>query len=57
MDSEVLHTSQSPAWFGILCLSACNDEVIGITCLSEAQLSTIQVNDETYSDNPLHLCK
>lgn len=57
MDSEVLHTSQSPARFGILCLSACNDEVIGITCLSEAQLSTIQVNDETYSDNPLHLCK
>lgn len=34
-----------------MCLSS-NDEDIGITCLSDTQLSTIQVNDESYSDNP-----
>lgn len=37
--------------------SSFSDEAVEIKCLTDVQLSTIQVNDQFYSDNPLHLCK
>lgn len=33
----------------LLDLSGCDDEKIGISCLSSMQLNTIQVNNESYS--------
>lgn len=39
--------------FWILHFSLCRGDMTGITCLSDIQLRTTQVNDEWHSDNPL----